>query len=334
MTNNNNKDTFFEIPVVLMTFLRTDGALRIIDRIRQVRPKKIILLSDGPRNEREKAIIDDLRLKIVSAIDWGAEIVRVFPDKNQGVFCNIGLGAKQVFQTEKWAIFLEDDNLPDVSFFRYCEYMLRKYEKNQKIFWVCGTNYLGRSNPVDGSDYYFTQHLLPCGWASWSEKFLKYYDSDFSLAKSKTNIRLVKKTYFSKSLFRQQMESIRREMYRKEHFGKYISWDYQTIFSIRANNLLGISPRVNLITNFGTDLISTHLKVRKHDSNVSKFCNVPSYSFPVEIKDPTLIQVEKEYETKVSKIILAPILVRIATPLLSLERKILGVYPDGKKQRK
>ncbi len=35
-------------------------------------------------------------------------------------------------------------NLEYIGFFAYCEEMLERYENNEKVLWVCGTNYLSK----------------------------------------------------------------------------------------------------------------------------------------------------------------------------------------------
>jgi hypothetical protein len=240
----------FDVPIGLMTFLRTEGALKILSVIKRVQPKKLYILSDGPRNEKERKIIIELREKLLRSVTWDCEVFPIFRESNVGVYQNIARGAKEIFSREKWAIFLEDDNLPDETFFYFCREMLYRYENDGRIFWICGTNYLAQTTPSDNADYYFTQALLPCGWASWSVKFLKYYDDDFVLALNKNIRKKAKKTYVLKSLYYQQMRSINAEIYRHKHGMKYISWDFQLILTLRANDLFWICPRNNLITNF------------------------------------------------------------------------------------
>ena len=169
----------FDIPVCLFIFQRKDTVLRIIDRISQVKPQKIYLMSDQGRNEEEKKRVQECRKAVEAAINWNCEVIKDYAAENRGVFENIGMGAMRVFSQEEVAIFLEDDNLPEITFFSYCKQMLEKYKDNDRVVWSCGTNYLGKYENSSGESYMFTQHLLPCGWASWEKKYTKYYDSFF-----------------------------------------------------------------------------------------------------------------------------------------------------------
>ncbi|WP_422766831.1 hypothetical protein ACOX9X_11130 [Photobacterium leiognathi subsp. mandapamensis] len=155
----------FNIPVALFIFKRKDSVLKILEVLAKVKPSKIYLLSDGGRNEDEKKIVDECRFAIEEAISWNCEIVKKYHTENVGVYSNIADGAKWVFSQEEKAIFLEDDNLPEETFFEYCECLLNKYRLDSRILWVCGSNYLEEVETSDNSSYFFTQNMLPCGWA-------------------------------------------------------------------------------------------------------------------------------------------------------------------------
>ena len=142
-------NTRFNIPVVIFTFKRSNTLERIFNILREVNVSKIYLFSDNGRSDEEKALVSKTREEILKLIDWDCEVIKMFADENQGVFNQIGMGARSVFEKEEKAIFLEDDNLPEPSFFRYCEEMLNKYEDNEKVLWICGTNYESESKYLD-----------------------------------------------------------------------------------------------------------------------------------------------------------------------------------------
>lgn len=314
-------------PVVLFTFKRSDTVLRIIDVLRLSKPQKIYIFSDGPRRDDEVEQIKNARKVIVEAIDWECEIIKVFHEKNVGVFGQIALGAKYVFEKEKRAIFIEDDNLPSPTFLSYCEEMLDKYEHEEKIVWVCGTNYESESAYLD-TDYVFTKNMLPCGWASWSEKFLKYYQFDFSLLNSRKNIRRIRKNYEMKSLYRQQMRNYKAEHYREVHNMRYASWDFHMAMSIRYFDLYGIAPRLNQIRNIGVDIYSSHGGTSMSHPNTDKFCEIPVGELSFPLKGPDKIAINKQFEKNTNKIILVPKLIRFLAPFTTLVKKILRIYPD------
>lgn len=150
-------------PIVLVLFKRKDTVLRILEQVRKVHPERIYLLSDQGRTEEEILRVRETRDAIERAIDWPCEIIKFYSESNLGVYRNIGLGARRIFEKEDRAIFLEDDNYPEITFFQYSDEMLEKYADNDRILWICGTNYLTEYQNSSNDSYFFTQHLLPCG---------------------------------------------------------------------------------------------------------------------------------------------------------------------------
>lgn len=318
----------FNIPVVLFIFKRKDTVYRIIERLAEIKPQKIYLISDGPRSEEEKKIVQDVRNSVESYINWECEIIKNYADHNVGVYDRIGKGAKWVFSKEEKAIFLEDDNLPEPTFFEYCKELLEKYEQNKKILWICGTNYLEDYNPMDESSYVFTQHLLPCGWASWSDKFIKYYDGDLKSLNTSVSIDSLSNKYENKSLYRQDVDVILKTHNLLRNNPQKASWDRQMIFSLKANDMFGISPSKNQIKNIGVDIHSTHGGTSYKKVMTRRFCGMDSIPLKLPLKHPSKIIIDKVYEDKVGKIILYPWYMRIGTKIGKIIKPIIGVKKD------
>lgn len=317
----------FNIPVCLFMFQRKDTVLRIIDRISEVKPRKLYLMCDQGRNAEEKQRVDECRKAAEAAVNWDCELIKDYAEENRGVFENIGMGAMRVFEREEMAIFLEDDNLPEVTFFQYCKEMLEKYADNDRVIWVCGTNYLGKYKNSSRESYMFTQHLLPCGWASWKRKYEKYYDKYFE---NYTPIVLerMKESYKIKALYLQQLESINRERNRYLNNQKFRSWDYQMIFSIMSNDLVGISPVYNQIRNIGVDNFSEHGGSSFDNIMTRRFCSMDSYALEFPLQHPKTVQIDPIYEDKIGHIILYPFSWRIRK---KIKKILFGIFPFMRK---
>ena len=192
----------FDIPIVLITFKR-EKVVDILKRIAVIKPQKLYILSDAGRTDEEKEAVNKCRIAVEQEINWPCEVIKNYAIENKGVYENIAGGAHWVFERESKAIFLEDDNLPEVSFFWFCKEMLNKYENNESILWVCGTNYLEKYKTKNNESYVFTKHMLPCGWASWSNKFLKFYDGNIEKCEDSKILKIVKKNYINKKVYKQ-----------------------------------------------------------------------------------------------------------------------------------
>lgn len=315
----------FDIPVTLFIFRRTSGLEKIIGLLREIEASKIYIIADGARNEQEKKETEYCRGTIEKFIDWDCEVVKNYAESNRGVFSNIGLGARWVLEREEWSIFIEDDNLPEKTFFYFCQELLQKYKNEEKILWICGTNYLGKYESE--ASFMFTQHLLPCGWASWSYKYLKYYDGYLEGLEDKIKLQKFKKSYKNKALYRQQMHSIKRTKRLLEVNPQKCSWDYQMLFSLRANQLYGISPNRNQIRNIGVDEISEHGGNSWENEMTRRFCGMDSSELLFPLKCPINVEIDPIYEKKIANIILQPLKNRIEMYIAKIVKILLGIDP-------
>lgn len=316
----------FDIPIVLLIYNRLDTTLAIIDRIRSVHAKKVYLIGDAGKNEADQEVIKKNRAVIEASIDWECEVITHYADTNWGVYKNIGLGAKWVFEREPMAIFLEDDNLPETTFFEYCRSLLYRYKDDTRVLWICGTNYQGKYEPEDGSSYMFTQHLLPCGWASWSNKFLEFYDFTFETF-NPVNIKRVKQRYNNKKLFGHQLRFCEMEVARKNAGLRYVSWDWHMAWSIRVNGLWGISPKYNQIKNIGVDEFSAHGGTSLDFTMTKRFCGMDSYALEEELVHPGTLLPDSAYEKIIGNAILYPPVQRFKLHIDRIIRSIFRI-PD------
>jgi len=314
----------FKIPVVLFTFKRKDTLFRIIDRLAEVQPTKLYLISDGGRNNEEKLLVEAVRNSVENHINWDCEIITNYADDNKGVYNRIGEGAKWVLEREESAIFLEDDNLPEITFFKFCQEMLERYKNENNVLWVVGTNYLGEYAPDDGSSYMFTKHMLPCGWATWSGKFTKFYDGKLELLNADSAKRL-KNKFENKKLYKQETLKYFKTKYTLKNSIKLASWDAQMGFSIRNNDLYGISPKYNQIKNIGVDDFSTHGGTSFANPMTKRFCEVKTIPLEFPLKHPKNIEIDLEYEKKIAEIVLYPFLERFKISVMTFVKPLLGI---------
>ncbi|GAA4118583.1 glycosyltransferase family 2 protein [Enteractinococcus coprophilus] len=317
----------FDIPVVLFLFRRKESALQVLDRVRMRAPRRLYLLSDAGRNYEERSLVAEVRSAVEAAIDWDCEVIKHYAQENRGVFENIGMGAQWVFEREPCAIFLEDDNVPEVTFFDYCRELLHKYEHTPEVLWICGTNYLESFEPANAASYMFTRHLLPCGWASWGKKFNHYYDVDLASVEDPDTISTVRSRYENKGLFQQQLRSIQAERQRFNQGQQFISWDYHMAWTLRKHNLLGISPGRNQIRNIGADEYAEHGGTSLQLEMTRRFCGMDSIALDFPLQHPPKIEPDRDYEQKIAKIILLPASARMKTAVRRILGKLLRI--DG-----
>lgn len=314
----------FEIPVAVFMFKRPEKTAMIIDQIAKVQPTRLYLIADGPRNNDEAQAVEECRTEVEKHITWDCKVIKNYALENRGVYRNIAGGAEWVFSQEDKAIFLEDDNYPALSFFEYCKELLERYKDDTRILWICGTNYMGKSDFEDGSDYCFTKLMLPCGWASWSNKFMKFYEGNLELYRDRVYQDKVKLTYGNRLLYKHDYPQWDAILANLDNGKQPRSWDYQMAFSLRVHNMYGIAPKYNQITNIGADELSIHGGVSMDNIMTQRFCEVPIYELSFPLKHPKAVMLDSKFEKETEGKIVFPLSLRIKSSIVGFSKKVLG----------
>lgn len=319
---------FFDIPIVLFSFKRIEKILLVLEKISYIKPCKLYLISDGGRTPEEHILVEEVRRQVEVNINWECELIKRYAPYNIGVYENIAGGVKWVFEQEDKAIFLEDDNLPELSFFPFCKELLDRYKDDTRVLWICGTNYLKEYEPINGSSYMVTKNMMPCGWASWSSKFLKYYDGELDLWKDPYIRERIKTEPVYKPLMKQDMSNWDQEVNRKEKNGKFASWDYQMSFTQRVHGMYAIVPKYNQITNIGVDLDSIHGGTSFNNVMTRRFCGLPTRSLDFPLIHPKALLINDDFELKIAKIITLPWLMRFKIKISIILKRIFKINSD------
>jgi threonyl-tRNA synthetase len=165
----------FNTPILFLVFKRPDTTERVFEQIRSIRPAFLYLAADGPRNDKsgEKETCKKVREIVLSNIDWECEVNTLFRDENLGCGKAVSQAITWFFEHEEEGIILEDDCLPDASFFQYCAELLKKYRTEEKVMTISGSNLLGYPWKVNGQSYFWGQGGI-WGWATWKRAWSLY----------------------------------------------------------------------------------------------------------------------------------------------------------------
>jgi hypothetical protein len=115
-------------PIVFLIFNRPEETARTFAAIRAVRPARLLVVADGPRAGRrgEEELCRRTR-SVIDGVDWPCEVLRNFSGANMGCGRRVASGVDWAFAQVEEAIILEDDCLPDPSFFPYCAELLERW---------------------------------------------------------------------------------------------------------------------------------------------------------------------------------------------------------------
>lgn len=265
-------------PILFLIFKRPEETLRVFEAIRKVKPKKIYIASDGPRESKhgESDIVQKLRGSVINAIDWDCEIKTKFSKYNEGCRVSVSSSISWFFDNEDEGIILEDDCLPSETFFRFCEETLEKYRMNKNVMHISGHNF--SPNFIDESSYYFAKIQHCWGWASWSDRWKLY-------GKNLNNFPESELVKFSKNL---KVQNYWRNILKRMQNNEIDSWAYQWAFKIVQNNGLCIDPSVNLVSNIGFGKEATHTL-----TGDDRYANIPVVELP-EIIHPKKIRLDNK----------------------------------------
>lgn len=239
-------------PVVLIFFNRPALTEKVFESIRNARPHKLFLVSDGARQSvpGESDRVSACR-EIVAKVDWPCEVFWNYSDENLGCRKRVISGLDWVFSQVDRAIILEDDCLPGPDFFRFTDELLEYYESDYRIGLISGTNTLD-SLPGVASSYFFSKRPGIWGWATWSRVW-REYDGDISDWPSQRKTKLLSENLHTR-------EAIRSWKHGLNGVYKEIidTWDTQLTYHFFKTGQLSITPSKNLISNIGFGPDATH----------------------------------------------------------------------------
>lgn len=267
-------EQYFYTPVLFIVFNRPDKTERIFQRIRAIKPKYLYIAADGPREDKEKELCNEVR-KIVSNVDWECEAKFLFRNENFGCSRAVISAIDWFFQNEEYGIILEDDCYPDLSFFPYCSELLTKYQGDTRVMMISGSN-LGMES--GDSSYFFSKYGQIWGWATWKRAWAKF---ERTVNIDDVNLRF---------------DSNKEKNYWRKNFSRII-WDVQwAVYSVWKNNGVAILPNVNLISNIGFGFGATNYKDK---NNINAEIEIGSMTFP--LIHPKVIAVSTEIDKKIFK---------------------------------
>jgi hypothetical protein len=239
----------FNTPIVLIIYKRKQSLLKIIEELRKINASKIYVIADGPNSEKDIPQINEAR-SAIDTIDWKTNITRIYSEANLGIYNNVTKGLDFVFSNEENAIILEDDCIPNNSFFTFVEEMLTRYKNSSKIALVSGTN-LDLNLPFN-YDYDFVYYPLIWGWATWKKSWQEFRTT-IPMIKDKRDKERIN------SLFNNPASSFHwNKLFENINLGKQSNWDHELTYYLFNTRKLCIIPRLNMVSNHGIDKEATH----------------------------------------------------------------------------
>ena len=273
------------VPIVLIIFNRPDTTIKVFQAIREVQPKTLFVIADGPRADYP----DDYERcqatrAIIQTIDWDCQLLTNYSDINLGCGKRVSTGIDWVFDHADEAIILEDDCLPDLSFFIFCRELLQGFRHDDRVMMISGTNHLGDWKK-ELQSYHFSLYGGVWGWATWKRAWQHYnYEMkgwENPLVQEKVLEILVDQPQF------EYRKKVAQKLFNQE----INTWDYQWTWARCKRAGMSIVPSLNLVSNLGFSQSATHTI----SSSIHQFIlDRGMMHFPLQ--QPQLNQIDRDYD--------------------------------------
>ncbi len=299
-----------DVPVLLIFFARPEVFEKVFESVREARPSTLLLWQDGPREGRADDVENIARCReIAENIDWECTVYRQYNEKNYGCDPSTFYSHKWAFSLVDKCIILEDDRVPAPSFYPYCKYLLDKYENDERVNHICGTNLL--EDYEDCPDDYF---FAPCGstsWATW-KRVADSWDEKYLLLDDTYHLNCLKRLYGKDNYNVWYNTAVR-------HRGIGVPY-WESVLGMDAllHSRYAIIPKKNMITDIGMTENATHAHayIECLPKKERAMFHMKAYDVEFPMKEPDRIVVDMNYMDKLSYIS------GIGHPFLRFARKI------------
>ena len=271
-------------PVVLLAFNRPDLTAKVFDTIRSWKPRELHLVVDGPRpgNPLDEELVAQVK-NVISVVDWTCEVHEHFAHSNMGLEARISSGLSSVFDQSEAAIILEDDCVPDLSFFSYCDELLHRYRETSELGIIGGSSRL-RGSRASSYSYDFSSDLRIWGWATWARTWKGFTDSGDLDASWSENEREEIVARFPTGPRRASMSRMLSQAAQLD------SWALPFAVHFKSRGYLSTVPEVNLVENVGFGARSTHTTFEDY------VAQLPSQPLPFPLRHPPVVMENPEVD--------------------------------------
>lgn len=196
-----------------------------------------------------------------------------FSEKNNGLGDSIIQGVSLVINQYGKAIVLEDDLVFSTNFLSFMNQGLEKYEKEKKVFSICG--YSNKVKVPKGYKYdsYFCTRSSSWGWGTWADR---WNSVDWQLADWNKYIN-------NKKAFNKWGGTDCWKMLNDWKNGRNQSWAIRFCFAQFQQDKLSLFPITSKVKNNGFDGNGTNCKKWSHFKSYTDESNICKFNFPDQI---------------------------------------------------
>lgn len=244
-------------PVLLIGFNRPAQTRQVIDAIVNSGATNVFVAVDGPRDICPEDSAKSAEVKaLIDSTSWPGTVTTLYRPKNLGCREGVSGAISWFFDHVDEGIILEDDCLPDRTFFRYAEELLERYRGDTRVGMISGSTFfpLPKESP---ERYTFTRYPHIWGWATWKRAWKRYDTALAGWGGANSFDTLAAVSGGSRSFVR-----FWKKLLDGVKLGKIDTWDYIWSYSFWQAGFLSVSPGINMIENTGFSSDATHTRVK------------------------------------------------------------------------
>ena len=285
------KPYLVDVPVRVNIWIRPECQRKQFEVLKQARPSTMFLISDGGRNEKEWKAIYQNREIFDNEIDWECTVYKIYEDKNNGLYTMGRKGAELIWSKVDRCIFLEDDQLVSISYFRFCQELLEKYKDDERVVAITAMNYAGDWKECS-SDYFFAERGSIWGTATWRR-----------CAQARDPEHLYKNDPYTMKLLKERTKHVKYmyktiEGYSKNahYMGHVAGGEFFNRFAVYSQNQLYIVPKKNMMNNIGCTENAAHsTEYKLLPRALKKLYNTPLHELEFPLKHPMYLIPDQSY---------------------------------------
>ena len=291
------KPWLVDVPVKINIWIRPELQKKQWEVIKQARPSILFIQSDGGRNEEEWAAIKQNRELIDNGIDWDCEVHKLYENENLGLYTMGFKRNKYIWEHVDRCIFLEDDLIPSISYFRFCAGLLEKYKDDQRIEAICGFNTAVSWNRSK-DDYFFSRRGSIWGMATWRDRVVNQKISDYSsnpyFLQCIESIKTIDEPIYNRIIGYTKNEYYENHLPGSEFWHRFNIFAYHRLFIVATKNMISCQ---------GATANSAHaVDYSKLDEKTKKLFNTRTYEVEETLKHPQYVINDEEYALYVESI--------------------------------
>ena len=234
-------------PIIIFTYNRLNHLDTLIKSLKKnvlFEKSKVLVFSDGPKNEIDKKKIKKIRIYLKKKlISSNFEIIE--RSSNYGLSKNIIDGINHTFKKYDQAIILEDDLEVSPIFLNYMNDALNLYASSKNVASISGYMY-----PIEpkkfSNDFFFLKLIESWGWGTWKRAWNNFEKNSLRLKKKIDEKKLANEFNFESgvSYYKILEGNIN---------GLNDSWAVRWYASTFLKNMYTLFPSKSFVKNIGID---------------------------------------------------------------------------------